>query len=98
MIKYFEKSEAGTQIQEAIKKIEIKESRELTDDEKIKIANDLLMGRTIEGISLSKLGNTLKRKIEMVGKEINPFYNDSMDSLAIYVQGMNNMIEQRKLF
>lgn len=65
-MQYFSKTDAGPEIAEAIKKVEIKESREITYEEQVKIANDLLMGRTIEGVSLIKLGNTLKRKIETV--------------------------------
>lgn len=58
----------------------------------------MLRGYKIAGVTLTPPGNVKARSIEEITKELNPFYNDSMDSLAIYIQGMNENIEARKLF
>lgn len=98
LLTYLNKTEYGSQILEAIKLSENAKGHDLTDDEKAAIANKLLRGFKIEGITLTPPGNAKARTIEEVNKEINPFYNDSMDSLAMYIQGMNENIEARKLF
>lgn len=77
---------------------EIQKGRDLNADEKAVIANTLLRGYKVAGVTLTPPGNVKARTIEQITKELNPFYNDSMDSLAIYIQGMNENIEARKLF
>lgn len=98
LLSYMYGTEYGSQIKEAIKLSEIQVGHDLTDDEKAVIANKMLRGYKIAGITLTPPGNVKARSIEEVTKELNPFYNDSMDSLAIYIQGMNENIEARKLF
>jgi len=98
LLSYIYKTEYGSQIQNAIKLSEVEAGHDLTDEEKAVIANKMLRGYKVAGITLTPPGNVKARSIEEINKELNPFYNDSMDSLAIYIQGMNENIESRKLF
>jgi hypothetical protein len=98
LIAYIHKTEIGSEIEKAIKLAEIKAGKNLTDEDKAGIANKMLRGFEIEGISLSKPWNAMERTIKEVTQELNPFYNDSISSLAIYIQSMNENIEARKLF
>ncbi len=98
LLSYIYKTEYGSQIQNAIKLSEVEAGHDLTDEEKAVIANKMLRGYKVAGITLTPPGNVKARSIEEINKELNPFYNDSMDSLAIYIQGMNENIEARKLF
>lgn len=91
-------TEYGSQIKAAIVAEELKVGHDLTFEEKAVIANKLLRGYKINGVTLTPPGNVKARSVEEVSKELSPFYNDSMDSLAIYIQGMNENIEARKLF
>lgn len=98
LLTYIYKTEFGSKIKEAIFYAEREAGHELTDEEKAVIANKMLMGWEVNGITLTPPGNTKARQIEKVTQELNPFYNDSMDSLVTYVAGMNEQIEARKLF
>lgn len=91
-------SEYGSQIKDAIRFEEIRMGRELTPDEKSGIADKMLRGYSQNGVTLTPPGNVKSRTIEQVTAELGQFYHDSMDSLAIYTQAMNENIEARKLF
>lgn len=98
LLSYMTGTEYGSQIKQAILNAEVQAGHELTDDEKAVLVNKLIRGYKVAEVTLTPPGNVKARSIAEITKELNPFYADSMDALAIYIQGMNENIEARKLF
>lgn len=69
-----------------------------TEDDKAAFVNSYIRGYQQSGAAFSKLGNTKERTVAYVTPYFNKYYDDSMQSLISYVQGVRQGIDQRTFF
>lgn len=98
LLKYFEKTEAWSEIKEALRIKELEVGRMLTVDEKAHMINTLLRGYSTSQITLSKPSALKERSIDQITPEIIGFYDTSDQSILKYITSVNEAIEVRKFF
>lgn len=98
LVNFFAKSEAWSEIDQALRQKEIELGRPFTTEEKAHFINTLLRGYRTAQITLSKPGALKEREIDVVTPEINEFYNTSDQALIRYISLVNEAIETRKFF
>ena len=98
LLGYFEKTEAWSEIKEALRIKELEVGRMLTVDEKAHMINTLLRGYQTSQITLSKPSALKERNIDKVTPEIIGFYDTSDQSILKYITSVNEAIEVRKFF
>lgn len=69
-----------------------------TPEEKAEFVNSYLRGYRQSVITMAASGHTKERSVIYVTPEMNKYYEDSMQTLINYVQGMRHGIEERKFF
>jgi hypothetical protein len=86
-------------IEEALKKtVAARGGRELTEEERWRYVNSLLRGFRVGGLTLSRSGHALERRIEFVDETTQDFYGGLEESLMDYIVEMNTKITQREFF
>lgn len=85
-------------IREAVEAKTKAEKRPLTSDEIADIANKLLQGYSIEGITLYRPGSTKERKIGIITPQLNRYYKNSDSALMTYIEQLSDAISARKFF
>lgn len=85
-------------IQEALDRKSERVDRELRPEEEISVINQLMRGRTVEGINLSERGVFKERRIETLTDELYKYYKSPEVSLLNYISMVNEAIEASKFF
>lgn len=98
LLGYLRNSEGWSVFNTAFEAREKKLGRKLTALERGTLANNMLRGFSVEGISLSRKGIHKERTIEQIDKELNQFYDQSDQALLRYIIVANESIEVSKLF
>ena len=91
-------TEHWSTILEAVRKFEEQENRPATTDELYAITNSLLMGRSVNGISLKVPGGVKERKIGFITPELNKYYMPADIALQRYIKDFSDAIAMRKFF
>jgi len=94
---YLYDTDAWGLIEESIKEKEKTIGRTLSQDEIIRIANNVIRGYGGK-ITLAKPKGLKERRIEIIDNELNQFYHDTNVSLLMYIEETNRAIETRKFF
>jgi hypothetical protein len=100
LMDHLQRNEAGTfnTIKKAIKAKEDATGRVLRDDERIKVIDNLMLGRRVEGISLAQRGELKARSIEEINAEIDQFYASTAEAMLHYNHVINEAVEINRLF
>lgn len=97
-LEFFQKSEDWSFLQEAIDRRSMELGRELVAEERANLINNLVRGYKGGQITLSKTGAMKERVIDYITPELNKFYDTSDNTLAFYIEKMNDAIEARRFF
>jgi hypothetical protein len=98
MLKYFESTEAWSDISEAIRLKEREIGRMLDPSEKAFLVNTLIRGYDVEQITLARPGVLKQRSIDTVTPDINNFYGSTDQAIIRYITSVNDAVETRKFF
>ena len=99
LLKVIENEESHSPISAAIESAKQRsKGRSLSQEEKAKIILSMLRGYTFDGIQLKTPGNAKTRKIFEVTDELAPYYHGFEESTRLYIEGMAQAIQQRRLF
>lgn len=98
LLKFYEESEAWSDIAKALKLKEEEMSRPLTIDEKAYMINTLLRGYKTSHIQLSKPDALKSRGIDFLTPKISQFYESTDQSILRYLTSVNDAVESRKFF
>lgn len=97
-LKYFEKDENWSILQEAIQRKEMDLGRMLNVEEKANLINTMIRGYQSNGITLAKTGAMKTRKIDLIEPELAKFYQNPLGSIPGYIESTTEAIEARKIF
>jgi Arc/MetJ family transcription regulator len=96
---YGQNADMRSFIEDALKKtVAARGGRELTDEERWRYVNSLLRGFRVGGLTLSRSGHALERRVEFVDDITQDFYGGLEESLMDYIVEMNTKITQREFF
>jgi hypothetical protein len=98
LVEYFSVNDPTGMIEAAINAKQDAIQGHLTVAEKSALINTLMRGYKSSSLSLSQVGNMKTRRIDVIDRDINQFYQSSVGALSGYIHEMHHAIQTRKLF